>query len=497
MTSSLKVRAVRGLFWSMLNQVGSQGIQLVVGIILARLLLPAEFGLVAMLTIFIGIATSFVDGGFGAALIQKPTLESEDASTVFYFNLFAAGMFAAILCAVAPMIAQFYNEPALTPLTRVLALNLIINAFGLVQTNLLTKSIELRGQTIVTLCGALAGGTAGILMAFQGFGVWSLVGQSLVGNAARTGLLWFVSDWRPAWIFSVTALKGMFAFGSRLLASGMIFTVVNNMHSLVIGKLFAATELGYYSQARRLQEAPTIGLTGILSRVAFPVFSEIQNDDDRLRRGVQKGLTTSVFINFPLMIGLAVCAKSIVILLVTEKWLSCVPYLQLLCMVGLTYPLHVINLNLLTAKGRSDLFLRLEIVKQVLVLAGIAVTWPFGITGLICGQIVVCVISLYLNSHYAGKLINYSFWQQTRDVAPYLAVALAMGILVYALAWFSRDSAIITLATQVALGLGIYLIACWMLRLSALQETWSMVRQQVLSRRYFMMASPGDQRKLK
>lgn len=474
MTSTLHARAMRGLFWSFLNQVGQQGVQLVIGIILARLLLPAEFGLVAMLTIFIDIATSFVDSGFGSALIQKTTLDLEDASTVFYFNLFAAVVFTTVLCAVAPAIAGFYDEPLLIPVTRVLALNLVINAFGLVQANLLTKDIQFRGQTIVNVGGALAGGAFGVFMALEGFGVWSLVGQSLVRNIAGTGLLWFVSDWRPGWVFSVPALKSMFAFGSRLLASGMIYTVVGNMHSLVIGKLFAATELGLYTQARRLQE-PTAGLTAVLSRVAFPAFAEIQNDDDLLKRGVRKALIMAVFVNFPLMIGLAACAKSIVILVITEKWLPCVPYLQLLCFVGLTYPLHVINLTLLLAKGRSDLFLRLEIIKQTLVLGGIAVTWPFGVSGLIVGHIVACLICCYLNSYYTEELIGYSFWDQTRDIAPYLGVASAMGFLVHGVTWFSPETAS-GLVAQIAGGIGVYLAACRALGLSALAETWAMIR---------------------
>jgi teichuronic acid exporter len=479
MTSSLKARAARGVFWTALNQVGSQGVQLVTGIILARLLIPAEFGLIAMLMVFMGIATSFVDSGFGAALIQKQNLNSADTSTVFYFNLMAGGALTLILYTLAPMISQFYDEPVLTPLTRVLALNVIINAFGVVQTNLLTKYLEFRRQTIATVTGTLIGGAVGIVMAVQGFGVWSLVAQSLTGNAARTVSLWFVSDWRPVGSLSIAALRFMFGFGSRLLASGMIFTVVNNMHSLVIGKLFAAAELGLFTQARRLQELPTVGMTGILSQVAFPIFASIQDDNQRLRRGFQKALTTAVFVNFPLMIGLSACAKPTVILLLTEKWLPCVPYLQLFCIVGMTYPLHVINLNLLIAKGRSDQFLKLEIIKQVLVLVGIALSWPFGVSGLIIGQIVVSVISYYLNGHYAGKLIDYSFRQQSRDIAPYLGAAIVMGVVIYAVTWFSTEMPISILIIQVGVGVGIYLAACRLFRLSALAEIWSMVRQKV------------------
>ncbi len=480
MSTDLHTRAFRGVVWSALNQVSVQGVQLVVGIVLARLLLPAEYGLVAMLTMFVGLSQSFVDSGFGAALIQKPNLDRTDISTVFYFNIFAALLLAGVLGMAAPAIAAFYDQPILTLLTRVLALNLIINAFGLVQANLLTRQIEFRGKTIVAAIAAVLGGTMGIAMALHGLGVWSLVAQSLLSNAVRTIGLWFVSDWRPGWTFSVPALKSMFAFGSRLLAAGTLFTVVDRMHSLIIGKLFSATELGLYSQARRLQEAPAKGFTGIISRVTFPAFSEVQDDGARLRQGVHKALTTAVFINFPLMIGLAACARPLVSLLLTDKWLPSVPYLQLLCAIGLSYPLHVINLNVLYAKGRSDIVLRLEIFKDALVLLGIAVSWPFGISGLICGQIVVSVICFFLNSHFAGKLIGYSFWNQIRDISPYLGVATVMGLLVYAPTLCPIEVAAPLLIIQVVAGAVVYFAACRLFRLSALTEIWRLFRKWIL-----------------
>ena len=477
MATGPKFRTARALVWSTVNQVGLQGVQLVVGIVLARLLLPAEFGLVAMLTIFMSLAQSFVDSGFGAALIQRSKLELADTSTVFYFNIAVGLILAGLLAIAAPAIASFYDQPTLTSLTRVLALNLVINAFGVVQTNLLTKQLEFRGQTVVAVTGVTVGGAVAIVMALQGLGVWSLVGQSLVSNAVRTTGLWFVSDWRPARIFSLSSLRSMFAFGSRLLASGIIFNVVDNMHSLVIGKLFAANQLGLFTQARRLQGSASTGLANIISRVTFPAFSEVQRDDVRLRRGVQKALITAVFINFPIMIGLAACAKPLISIFLTDKWLPCVPYLQLLCVVGLAYPLHVVNQNLLVAKGRSDLFLRLEIIKQGLVISGIALTWPFGVSGLICGQIVVSITCFYLNSYYTGKLIGYSFWKQTRDIAPYLGASAMMGLLVYAATLFPVDGPGSLLATQVIAGALTYFVASWALKLSALTEILTLLRQ--------------------
>lgn len=471
MTGDLQARTGRGLFWSVLNQVGLQGVQLAVGIILARLLTPAEFGLVAMLAIFIGVSQSLVDSGFGAALIQRQNLDRADSSTVFFFNIGVSVFLAGVLFLIAPSIAYFYGEPLLVSLTEVLSLNIVINAFGMVQTNLLTKRLEFRGQTIATVVSIAIGGGVAILMALRDFGVWSLVGQSIATNLVRTILLWFVSDWRPAWTFSVPALRSMFPFGSRLLASGIIFTTIDNIHSVIIGKLFATAELGLYTQARRLQQAPTVGLSGILSRVAFPVFSEIQDDNERLKRGVKKAITTAVFLNFPLMVGLAASAESVVRLLLTEKWLSCVPYIQLLCVAGLVYPMHVINLNVLIAKGRSDLFFRLEVIKNALVVLGAAVSWPFGVTGLICGQIAVASLCLYLNCYYTGTLIGYPFREQVLDLLPYLGVACVMGMLVYSIVWIGIDGAFSTLLTQVVIGMLGYFVACRALNLSALADS--------------------------
>ena len=262
-----------------------------------------------------------MDSGFGAALIQKPTLLPADASTVFYFNLMIAAALSALLYAARRRSRFFITKRLLLHSHRVLCAQSCHHRIRSCSDIPAHQTNRVQRADIGNYCCGACGGAIGIFMAIRGYGVWSLVGQSLGGNATVTVLLWFVCDWRPAWVFSIRALRGMFTFGSRLLASGMIFTVVGNMHSLVIGKLFTATELGLFTQARRLQEAPTGGLTAILSRVALPVFAEIQNDDARLRLGVQKGLTTAVFVNFPLMIGLAACAKPAVVLLLTEKWL--------------------------------------------------------------------------------------------------------------------------------------------------------------------------------
>ncbi|MBW8042186.1 MAG: lipopolysaccharide biosynthesis protein [Planctomycetes bacterium] len=470
MGRSLKSKTIHGIFWSLLERGGQQGIQVVISIILARLLLPAQFGLIAMLAIFMAIAQSFLDSGFGSALIQKKDATQVDSCSIFYFNIVVGIIAAGLLCLVAPWIAAFYEEPALTALTRFLSLNLVINSFALVQTTLLVRRIDFKTQLKVSIVATIGSGIIGITLAYRGFGVWSLAIQSVTSTIFRTVLLWFFSNWRPSLVFSFAALKSMFAFGSKLLFSGLLDTIFRNIYLVVIGKFFTAADLGFYSRAKSCTRLTSENLTSSVSRVTFPVFSKVQDDISRLKRGVQKALTTLVFLNFPLMIGLLVTAKPLVLVLLTEKWLPCVPYLQLLCVAGLLYPLHVLNLNILMAKGRSDLFLRLEILKKILVVIAIAVTYRWGITAMIYGQITVNILGYYLNSYYSGKLINYPLKEQIFNLAPYLGMAMVMGMGVYSIQWFRFPNNCTLLISQVLIGILIYTAINWIFRMPAFVE---------------------------
>jgi O-antigen/teichoic acid export membrane protein len=479
MSHSLKSKTIHGVFWSLLDRGGRQGIQVVISIILARLLLPEQFGVIAMLTIFMAIAQSFIESGFGQALIQKKDATHVDECSIFYFNILVGILAAGLMCLAAPWIADFYKQPLLTPLTRVLSLNLIISSFGLVQTALLTKHIDFKTQLKVSIIAMIASGTIGVTMAYRGFGVWSLVAQSLSSNLFRTALLWLFQRWRPAWAFSFASLRTMFSFGSKLLLSGLLDTVFQNIYLVVIGKIFTAADLGFYSRAKSCTRLSTENLTRSISRVTFPVFSSIQDDNGRLRRGVQKALTTLNFLNFPLMIGLLVTAKPLVLFLLTEKWLPCVPYLQLLCVMGLIHPLHVINLNLLKAKGRSDLFFRLEVLKKILVVISITLTYRWGIQAMIYGQIGVSLLAYYLNSYYSGKLIGYPLKEQVFDLAPYFGIAMVMGIGVYTIRWFRFPNNCTLLISQVLVGMFIYAVISWAFRMPAFVEVIDISRGKI------------------
>ena len=481
MVGNLKSKTLHALSWSFLESVGLQGVRFIIGIILARLLFPEQFGLIGMLMIFMAVAQIFLDSGFGAALIQKKEATQKDICSIFYFNILVGVAVSGLLCLVAPWIAAFYNQPILTPLTRAMSLVIIINSFGLIQSTILSKQIDFKTQTKVSLIASILSGTIGVTLAVAGFGVWSLAIQQISSAFFRTVFLWFLNPWRPTLIFSLKSLQEMFSFGSRLLASGLLNQVFENIYLLAIGKLFSARDLGFFTRALNLQDLPSNTLARMVDRVTFPVFSSIYDDPARLKRGLKKALTALVLVNFPMMIGLAVIARPLVLVLLTEKWAESIPYLQLLCFLGLLFPLHVINLNILKAVGRSDLFLQLEVIKKVLIIMNIAITWRWGISFIIYGMMVTSIISYYLNSRYTGILIGYSIWEQLRDMRPYLIMAVLMGMTISTLGFLPFPSYYSLLILEIMIGIFVYLFLCRMFRIAAFMEIWQLGWDKILS----------------
>ena len=488
MVPSLKYKTINALSWSFLESVVMRGMQFIIGVILARILLPEQFGLIGMLMIFTVVAQTFVESGFGAALIQKREASAADICSIFYFNVFVGVLATGFLCLIAPWVADFYNQPILTPLMRVLSLTIFISSLGVIQDTLLTKDINFKAQTKRSLFAGLLSGAVGIGFAFAGFGVWSLAAQQVSNSVFRTACLWVLSPWRPALTFSFGALQKMFGFGSRLLFSGLLNRVFENIYFLVIGRLFSAVDLGFFTRAKTLQELPSQTLSDVVGRVTFPVFSKSQDDPVRLKKGLKKALGALVLLNFPLMTGLAVTCRPLVLILLGEKWAGCVHYLQLLCILGLLYPVHAMNLNILTSMGRSDLFLRLEIIKKILIVVSILITWRWGISAMIYGMIATSVVSCYLNSYYTRILIDYSPGEQLKDLFPYLAAAVVMGATAFAVGLLRFPNNLLMLSAQVVTGTGIYLGLCWAFRLAAFDE----IRQEVSNRISFSrVGTPG------
>ncbi len=461
---SLKQKTISGLTWSFIDSFVGQGITFIVGIILARILSPREFGLVGMLTIFIAISQSFINSGFSTALIRKQDCTQTDYSTVFYFNIVVGIFFYILLFVFANTISTFFHEPVLKDLIRVLGLVLIINSFTLIQSTLLTKRIDFKLQAKISIVSSLVSGIISIHMAYTGWGVWSLVALTLLRYTISSLLLWYWNKWKPALIFSIASFKELFSFGSKLLISGLINTLYRNIYYVIIGKYFTATDLGYYTRAEQFQSLPSANLQGIIGRVSYPVLSSIQNDATRLKEAYKKIIRSTMLVTFVLMLGMVAIAKPMIFTLIGAKWEPCVIYLQMLCFVGMLYPLHAINLNMLNVQGRSDLFLKLEIIKTILAVPVIIVAVFFGIKAMIIGMIFLSIIAYYLNSYWSGRLINYSWRDQIKDILPSFMIAAVMSAIVFIEGMFFRLPPLPMLLIQVITGAILTFSICEIIR---------------------------------
>lgn len=477
MAESLKQKTVNGTLWSSLERFSVQGIQFVVMIIMARILTPDDYGLVGMLTIFIAVSQSLIDSGFSQALIRKQDRTEIDNSTVFYFNIAVGIILYATLYICAPLIARFYQEPILTPLARVIGLGLVFNSLAVVQRALLTLTLDFKTQAKASLIGAIVSGLIGITMAYTGYGVWAIVTQQLVNFGIVTILLWLFSKWKPILAYSWASFRELFSFGSKLLASGLIETIYRNIYLIVIGKVFKAADLGYYTRAHQFSDFASSNITGIFQRVSYPVLCTIQNDDARLAVAYRRILCTSAFVIFPLLMGLAAVARPLIITFLTEKWLFCATLLVPLCFSAMWYPIHAINLNLLQVKGRSDLFLRLEIVKKFVGVSILCATIPMGLLAMCWGALLSSIICLVINTYFTGKLIHLGFFKQMKDLFPTLLLSIGMGLVVYLTVTYLDFEPWVLLVLGVLEGVVIYITSAKILRFKEFEEIYSIIRK--------------------
>ncbi|MFB6317426.1 lipopolysaccharide biosynthesis protein [Saccharicrinis sp. FJH54] len=414
--STLKQQAYKGIFWTALDRISNQGLQFIIGIVLARILTPEEFGLVGMITVFIVISNVFIDSGFGLALINKKETNIIEESSVFWLNLIVSILVFVLLYFLSPYIANFYEEPILTDITRVLGLTLVLQALGSIHLNLLTKELDFKTQFRLTLTSKIVSGIVGIGAALYGFGVWALVFQRIVQSFWQSAGLWIFHKWRPKLSFSLPELKPLWGYGSKLLASSLLSTVSDNIYSLVIGKGFSAADLGYYRRAKGYQILPVSLLTSTIGRVSFPIYSKVKDDSKKYLQLMRKSFSLMSFVSFPVLAGLAVMAKPIIIVMITDKWLPSVPYLQLLCIIGMLYPWNLMNVQALVAYGRSDLNLRITIIKNGLRLLNLFVMMNFSVLFIVVGEVFVSLLSILINSYYSRKIFNYGFISQLMDL---------------------------------------------------------------------------------
>ena len=447
----LKQKTIVGLSWSFLDNFVAQGISFVVGIVLARLLSPSEFGILGIITFFIAISISLVDSGFGSALIRKKDCTPTDCSTVFYFNIVVSLFLYGLLFFLSPFAESFFNEPGLTEILRVAGVILLINAAGAIQHTLMVKNIDFKTKTKISVTSDTLAGAIAIIMAYNGFGVWSLVWRSVLGHSFSTVMLWVLNDWRPMRVFSVKSFRELFGFGYKLALSGLIDTSYRNIYYPIIQKVFSSATLGFYTMAEKYANLFSATLTSNIQRVSFPVLSTVQDNTQKLRWGYYKILRSTMMITFALMLGLAAVAKPLIVILIGENWLPCVPYLQLMCLSAMLYPLQAMNLNIITISGRSDLILKLEIVKKTINIPLIFVGIYLGVEALLIGAFIISIIAYFLNSYYSAKIMDYSSKNQLLDILPLLAVSLVVSLLVWSITFFEWNHWL-TIILQVSVG---------------------------------------------
>ena len=428
---SLKKEAVKGFVWSFLQQFFTQLITFVVQIVLARVLLPSEFGLIGMLTVFIGIATALFEGGMTSSLIRVSKIDSKDYSTVFFFNLGVSLLIYLLFFLSAPYIASFYRQPILTSIARVYGLSFVFLAFGTVQNTILIKEMKFKKQAVVTFPALLIGSILGVFLAYNDFGVWSLVYSMLLTNLLTSVFLWFSSDWHPEFIFDIDKFKLHFHFGYKMTISSLLDTVFTNIYQIIIGRLYTPITVGYYTRANSLMMLPVGNISAALNKVVFPLFAKVQDDIPALRQAYKKIMLIVLFIVTPIIVLMALLGNELVDFLFTEKWLPVVPIFQIICFSGVLYPLHMYNLLILQVKGRSDLFLRLEIIKKIILIFIISVSVFYGFKALLFGYVFASIIALFINTHYAGSIIDYPMKRQLLDILPIFIISICMGLIVF------------------------------------------------------------------
>lgn len=464
MQNNLKKKVISSLIWKLLERGGTQGIQFIIQIILARLLTPEDYGVVAVVMIFIALANVFIQSGFSIALIQKKNVNELEYSSVFYLSFGVAIVLYCILFVFSPIIANFYNNMELIKILRILSLTLFLGAFNSIQNTIISKNMEFKKQFVSSLLAALCSGLLGIVLAYNNFGVWALVYQQLINQLTICLILLIFVSWRPRMIFSILEIKKLFSFGSKILISSLLDTLYMNITSLVIGKIYTTSMLGFYNRGNQFPQLIVSNFNGSIQAVIFPALSEEQENKERVKIIVRRSIVTSSYIIFPLMIGLMVVAEPLVKLLLTDKWLPCVPYLRIFSLSYALWPIHTANLQAINAIGRSDIFLKLEIIKKILGVLILVISIKYGVYMIAVGVLLSGVFASFINGFPNKKLLNYGYLEQIRDIVPSLLLSIIMGIIIYPITLLNL-SEILTIIIQIILGTITYVILSYSVKL--------------------------------
>jgi len=480
--SSLKDKTFSGAIWSSVERFASYGLQFVFGILMARLLAPSDYGTIALLNVFFAICQTFIDSGFNLAIIRKQDRCEEDFSTALIFSVLVAVLSYVLLWFGAPYIASFYEIPILTQITRVISFNLVITTISSMHNAKLSISLDFFSKAKVSIFAVIGSCSIGLWMAYSGYGVWALVVQVMVSSLIRTLLLFYYVRWIPKLKFSKSSFKSMFSFGSKMLASGVIGNIYNNLYSIVIGKAFTPALLGFYSKAENFATLPSQQISGVILSVSYPALAKIQDDEARLIDAYKRIFRLSSFIIFPLMIGLASLSDPLIRLLLGDKWEGVIILLQILCFSYVWDALNACNMNLLQLKGYSGIYLKLEIIKKILGVIALVVTVPMGVTEMCIGKVCLSLISIPLNTYYSGKFYNYGLLAQLKDLLPILIHALIMGGIILLILGFI-SSMWLKLIIGFIIGLIYYVGGAFMLNMSELHQILNLVKDFMVSKK--------------
>lgn len=477
--SDLKQKAVRGFFWSSLESLFSQGQGIIFGILLARMLSPQEFGLIGMIAVFISVAQVFVDSGLSQSLIRKQNCSTLDYSTIFWVNIIIGLLSYVIIWIAAPLIAGFYGKPELISLTRVASLVIIIGSFTLIQQTILTKEVDFKTITKSSTIGTFVSGVISLLLAYYGFGVWSLVWRTIINQIVRSAILWNQNKWWPKVYCSKNILKDHFAFSSNILLISIVAAVYKSFYNLIIGKNYSDKVLGYYTNADQYSSIPSTTISSITNKVSYPVLSEMQNDDVLLRASIKKLIVTVMYISFVGMFGLSAVAKPLFVIALGEKWLPSVVMFQALCVAYVITPMHIINQNIMKIKGRSDLFLKTEIVKYIILTPILVLGAIYGLTVLIAGIVLFYWIGFVINSIYSKRLIGYSVIDQSIDFLPVMLNAAVPAILTWSIGSLLPFSNIVLLVVQLILYPGLVVLLSVLFKVPAFFEIKQILKDRL------------------
>lgn len=456
MSLTTKRKVLSGMLWRYAERCGAQGVQFIVSIVLARLLTPSDYGIVGLITVFISIANVFINSGFGSALVQKKNADKIDFSSVFFFNLSMSIFLYIIMFFAAPYIASFYNEPILTNVVRVVSISLLIGGVNNIQQSYVSKTMQFKKFFFATIIGTLISAIIGIYIAYKGGGVWALVAQSLSNQVIDTIILWLTVKWRPTLTFNLKRMKRLFSFGWKMLCANVLDSIYSNIYSLIIGKFYSTADLGYYNRGKIFPVLIIENINTSIQSVLIPTMSEQQTNVKAVKNIMRRSITTSTFLIFPMMSGLAAIAKPLTIVLLTDKWLPSVIYLQLSCIIYALMPIHTANLSAINSLGRSDIFLKLEIIKKVMGVTMLVITIPFGVKVMVMGSCVTSVIGSFINAFPNKKLLNYSYFEQIKDMAPSFILSMVMFAVVFPITMLNI-APIIQMIIQIILGAAVYI----------------------------------------